>query len=525
MKSLVRMAATVALTGALLAACSNSSQSVGPSQSAAPSSAASETATSSASGGSGSIVIALPQAPAMLEPAQDGTIEFKITRNVVEGLVNRDPVTGDIVPELAKSWEQTAPNTWRFTLQDGVTYSNGEPFNAEAAAYGINRATDKVKNLHVAGTVTPMTAKAIDDLTLEVSTEDPSPVLPRDLYYVLLPAPEATGDRVNINDPIGTGPYVLGSFDPSQEAVLERNPNYWGGAADIASVKYVWRQESSVLRAMVDQGEADIAVGIAPQDASGDNISSVVIPETPYLRFDMNCPALADIRVRQAINYAIDRSGLSASIFGGFATPASQLITSDVTGYNDSLQPTSFDVAKAKALIAAAAADGVPVDTELNIIGRLNIYANSTEAMEAVQSMLTEAGLKVKLTMLETAPWAEYLLRDPEKPAPDDRCAIVQSSHGNEAGDAGSTVRNAYRSDGLVSTLALPHVDDLEAAARVTQGDARQTAYADIFKYLADDVVPDAPIVHIKQIYALADRIDWKPRPDGLILVKDIKLK
>ena len=128
--------------------------------------------------GLSTVTVVLPEEPTDLEPGNYGLDVTRVARNVLEALVNRDPVTGQVVPELATSWERTDDLTWRFELQEGVTYHNGEPFNAEAAAFGINRAVDPALELLVAQVLVPMEATAVDEFTLEVTTEEPQPVLP-----------------------------------------------------------------------------------------------------------------------------------------------------------------------------------------------------------------------------------------------------------------------------------------------------------------------------------------------------------
>lgn len=468
--------------------------------------------------------IVLQEEPNNLEPGYVGVNELRVSRNIVEALVNRDPQTGEIVPELALSWQQVNDTTWRFMLRQGVQYQNGEPFNAEAAAYGINRAADPNNNMHVLSFLVPMQARAVDEYTLDITTEQPDPVLLKRIWWVALPAPKATQSSAEkeLRSPVGTGPYKLVKWTSGEGITLEANPNYWGDKPAVPSVEYVWRTESTVRAAMIRTNEAQIAVNIAPQDAGQVKMLTVVIPETPFLRMDVPSPPLTDLRVRQAINYAIDRQAIAKAIFGGYATPATQLITPDVTGHNPAINPWPHDPQKARDLVQAARADGVPVDLPITIYGTRGMYANSAESLEAMSAMLNDAGLNTKVQILEVNAFVQ--LRG-QQPIPTDRRGLIQGSHGNEMGDASFTVPAYYRSDGSHSPARDPKVDQMESAARVLTGEDRATAYREIMAYLHDNVVSDVALVHMQALYAVTENVQWQPRPDNLLLLKEISLK
>ncbi len=470
------------------------------------------------------VTIVLPEEPHNLEPGYVGLDVLRVNANIVEALVTRDPITGEVVPELATSWERIDEHTWLFKLRENVTFHNGEPFNAEAAAFAINRVVDPELNFHVRSALVAMEARAVDDYTLEIVTEEPEPILLKHLYWARIPAPEATRNSPDkeLRSPVGTGPYMLDSWDGGIRLVLQANPEYWGGAPEIETVEFVWRAESSVRTAMVQTEEADIAVAIAPQDTGKTKVLDVTIPETTFLRMDVPSTPLNDIRIRRAINYAIDKEGLAASIFGGYAEAAGQLITPDVTGYNPDLEPWPYDPEEARQLIQEAKTDGVPIDQEITLFGRIGIYPNAIETMEAISSMLNEVGLNTTVQMLEINAWVDVTLANP---VPEDRHGIIQSSHGNETGDAVFTVEGYYTTDGPQSPNSDPRVDELNDVAQTLEGEARDEAYQEILKYVRQNIVSNVPLVHLRVLYAVTDDLIWNPRPDNLILVKDMSLE
>ena len=146
---------------------------------------------------------------------------------------------------------------------------------------------------------------------------------------------------------------------------------------------------------------------------------------------------LNDMRVRQAINYAVNRTGIVKALFRGLGDPASQLIPSGVVGYNDQLQLWPHDPDKAKKLIEEAKADGVPVDTQIRLIGRTAQFPKIAETIEVLQSEFSEIGLNVKIEMMDTSNQLLYQLRPfPEGAGP----YLLMIMHGNQAGDAAFTM-------------------------------------------------------------------------------------
>lgn len=469
------------------------------------------------------ITIALPEEPPDLDWGYVGLSHLPVTRNIYEMLVTRNGQTGELEPQLAESWEQVNETTWRFKLREGVTFHDGTPWNAEAAAWNINWLTNPEANKHVYPNFNEQyTAQAIDEYTLEVSTAgSPDPIMPRRMYWANMASPTATEADPELQTAVGTGPYMLDEWVKGERIVLVANPDYWGGEPEIQKVTFVFRTESAVRAAMVRAGEADVAAWLAPQDAGPIRTLGANIPETPFIRMDPY-PPLDDIRVRQAICMSIDRDSLAQLVFGGYATPASQVITPDVLGYNPDIPIWPYDPDAARALIEEARADGVPVDNELTIIGRKGIYPNATEAMEILQAWLADIGLNAELQMLETSAWIDEVL---EKPQPPERLGLLQSSHGNEAGDGLLTLMGYYQKDAVQNAFPDEQMEAYIEEASALGEEERAEVIAEALAYARDDIIQDCPMVHIQALWGLSGRIDWQPRIDNLILVNEASLK
>jgi hypothetical protein len=141
--------------------------------------------------------------------------------------------------------------------------------------------------------------------------------------------------------------------------------------------------------------------------------------------------------------------------------------------------------------------------------------------MEDLQLKLAEVGLNATLEMLDTPTWKTHIRAVPR---PDDRRAIFQASHGNEAGDGIFTMLAYYESKAFKNAFPDSAQDDLVAAAAPLTGDDRQQALANVLAYQHNELVQDCPILHFQAIWGVSERVAWEPRFDGLILVRSISL-
>lgn len=458
------------------------------------------------------IRIVLKEEPPTLETCQSSQNSTGLVSrsNISEGLTSRDVPTGELNPSLATDWEQATENTWTFKLREGVTFHDGTPFDAEAAAFSINRAMMPELACDVAGQFfgdQELTTKVVDDFTLEVTTATPDPILPLRLSFIGI-VPTTTDTTAKVREPIGTGPYAFSEWNPGTSLSLERFEDYWGEAPDFETAEYVWRQEGTIRAAMVKNDEADVAITLAPEDGAGDFAVDYNTNEVTYMRMDAGIPPLDDIRVRKAINYALDKEALLATVFAGRGQIATQLVPEGVVGHNPDIEPWPHDMDKAKELIAEAKADGTPVDETITIIGRTGFYPKADEAMAVVMSMLNEAGLNIDVQMGGVTTWLEHLLR----PVPTDfGPRLLMGMHGNQAGDASFTMPNNLGSEGGQSSYGTAELDALIEKGERATGEERQEAFAAALAYQDDEVVRDAMMVQVGAILALSPRVAYEP--------------
>jgi peptide/nickel transport system substrate-binding protein len=479
----------------------------------------------------GELVIALETEPPDLGFDRVAGVYGFSFRNIGEPLVSRDPDTLELVGELALSWEAVDPTTWRFELRPGVTFHDGSEFNAEAAAASLNFLTDPESDHEVLSRLGPeMTWRAVDELTLEVETAEPDPILPERTYFLLIPSAqqiEENPDDFGVN-PIGTGPYTFVEFVPGQHIKMTANPDWWGHTAEdaggtitIEDVTVVLRSESSVRAAMTQAGEADIARFVLREDCEqapqcGSNIGT----QTVHLWFDVEHLAMRDIRVREAIALAVDRQAIMDEILGGGELGA-QLVGPTALGHNPDLEDFAFDPERAGELLAEAEADGVPVDAALHVVGREGPAPNPQESIEAIAFMLQDAGFpNVDSQFMELAAFTEAF--DDTTP-PEDRGFIAYFQHNQSLMDYGATVEQWYTCDGGNTTFCDEELDAMYEAAAPLIADERDQAFQEIAQYIRDQYYY-VPIGQPTVYWALSDRVNWTPRADGLFLLKEMTL-
>lgn len=477
------------------------------------------------------LVIAMSVEPDTLENWKAySTDGHPVLRNVQEALLNRDPETNELVGELATDWEQVDDSTWRFHLREGVTFHNGDPLNAEVVAFGLNYTWSPDNNFEIYQFVGPdINAEAVDEYTVDVTTESPDPILPSRLYFSPIPNMNQVEERPDSlpTEPIGTGPYRFVEWEQGQHILLEMNEDWWGHDADdsggdvtIPRVRFVFRPESSVRASMVSAGEAHIGRFLSPEDCeTTPQCTESSSLEVIFLRPDTMHPAMSDIRVREAIALAVDKQAVADEFFGG-GQPASQLISEAVTGYNPDLEPYPYDMERAQELVQEAADDGVDIEAPITVVSRDGIYLRHDEFAEYVANQLNEAGLNVSSQVIEPAQYnPDYSTSYAD--VPEDRGWIATNPHGNEIMDLSTTASSYYRCEGGASTYCNEEVDAQYEEALPLTGEEREEAFHELTRLVYEDYGM-VPIITMPLFYGLSENLNWTPRLDAFMLLKEM---
>lgn len=324
---------------------------------------------------------------------------------------------GDLSPSLAESWTIENDTTWIFKLRTGVVFSNGEVFDAAAAAAAINSLIDPTRRfprlLDIPGIVG---ARARDATTLEIVTAKPDPLLARRLSLVPIPAPKAwaeMGPEVFAKNPIGTGPFRVVKWGATGYR-LEAVPTSWRKSKQIDVIETNTITDATARIKALLSGRVDVALGLGPDDleeikAAGYTTRIVPIPSVLAVAFRTvrdDAAPLKDVRVRLALNYAVDKETIVATILAGTTRVASQGTVPGIPGYNSNLKPYAYDPAKAKALLSEA---GYPNGFNLSILVYGGLLPNDTTIFQKVAQDLGAIGVNVELRSMTFPDYARRL--------------------------------------------------------------------------------------------------------------------
>ncbi len=544
-RTLYRIVCAVALLSVLLAACGPTAapaEPVAPTEAPPPTQAPTEAPPPTA-------VPAPTEAPPPTEPPptpavetgpkgelvavrqdEPPTLDWKDITNepqtwvawaVMEGLTDLDSRTKEVRPVLAESWEWDGANTWTFKLRQGITFHNGEPFNAEAVVYSWQRVADPEENSQLAQHTQNLEyVKALDEYTVEFKHKTPDPIFDARVRVVRIAAPKYSQEHLDLLSTtlIGTGPYKFVEWVKGQHLKLTANMDYWGDLPAIKDITIVFRAEPSVRAAMVQAGEAQLAWTINPDDIP--NVPKAVqYTDLRTIAMQVDCtgqnPALADVRVRQAMLYAVDAKTVMETLFKDVAlqVKGNQQVPPATLGYDPNMEYWPFDPEKAKALLAEAEADGVPIDTPISIVERgVGWFPRDNEFAEYVANVWNELGLNVTVDVLESAAWADVLFAiKPE----DDHGDLMYMLHSVELMDYSHSADRFLYCGARISLWCDETTDEMLTAAAQLGGEERAKAFQDVAHYL-EDKVPFFAWGTMLQTHATATNLVWDPRPDGL---------
>ncbi len=339
---------------------------------------------------------------------------FAVLANVVEGLTTFDDEI-KLVPALATAWEQSEDGlTWTFTIREGVTFSNGREMTSADVLYSFQRIIDptlgsgRVSSCGGADAV----FAAPDATTFTITTSSPNGILPITIAGAAgcaIVAEEGVGEDGQIVVPIGTGPFTIEDVQGTTSLKLIKNPNYWQEGyplldeIDITAIPEATSREAALLG-----GEVDWIMSPAPSsyEALKSN-PEVVVGETPLLQYsymgvNLTRDPLSDVRVRQAMAYAIDREQICAAGEFGLCTPIDGP-TAPGSPWYFNYAPYGRDLDKARELLTEA---GYEEGFDL-VLMPTSTYENTVRQAQVVQQNLAEVGIRASIDAPEWSQWLE----------------------------------------------------------------------------------------------------------------------
>lgn len=383
--------------------------------------------------------------PTHIDPAlvQDGdTID--VTQQMFEGLMKWDE-NNKAIPNLAESYTvDKAGTTYTFKIKRGVTFSNGKPLTANDFKYSIERSCDPVLKSETAeeymgdivGVVDKVHGKAdsvsgvkvVDDYTLQIQIDKPKPYFVMKLTYpcsfaVQKDAVKPGKEMLNVEEMVGTGPYIASRYVEDQIFEMKANKSYHEGAPAIDGIERPILKDAITRLNKFKSGEVDL-IQLERQDVASlqsdskykDQLKFFLRPATWYLAFNTKFyPPFADKRVRQAFCLAVDTKKIVDETLGGLNQVADGILPPGVAGHRDNAKLLGFDPARAKALLAEAGYPGGANLPDLQLFFRIDREDIKLVA-QAIQSQLeTNLGVKMSLRPLE---WGTYLAQNNKKMLP-----------------------------------------------------------------------------------------------------------
>ena len=357
----------------------------------------------------GTLKLGMPYNPAAVDPMTGRNLpDLNVLYAVFDALIDFEPKTLELKPGLAKSWKFTDPKTLVLDLVEGVKFHDGTEFDAEAVKFNIERyKNDQRSNVKAdLSSVDSVEANGKNQVTFKLNK--PNAGLPNILTnrVGLIVSPKSIKDAAGGNvdrAPVGTGPFKFVSWQDNDSFKLVRNENYWKQGLpylDGIDIKII-NELNTIVRAVV-AGEVDIGVNLqAPQKAVADRSPSIVSVAAPSLVLygaflNYGKPPLDNVKVRQALNYAINRDEINKIVAVGLGQPSSAILPKEHWACDPATQNFyPHDPAKAKALLAEA---GFPNGVEIETFGWADQLA--MQRQEVIISQLAKVGIRIKLTPL-----------------------------------------------------------------------------------------------------------------------------
>jgi len=497
----------------LLTACGGSS-SAPPAPGATPSDTASVVPAQGERVIKDNINAVLKGEPSNIDP--HGNLElvaFAVQTQIFDTLLRKD-ADGNIIPWVAKSWETIDDTTVRFFLRDDVHFHNGDKMTAEDVRFTVQRACEKPSSASIFANFDPKKTAVVDEYTIDIATKGPfasifnylcstrGGIVPKGVL-------ETVGDDAFGRDPVGTGAFKFQNWVTGTELTVARNDAFWGDKPASSSITFKFITETATRAIELESGAADIIFDPASSDmkrlSENPNLTVHVGPSFSTMQMMMNLsdPTLQDIRVRQALQYALDIPGITEAVFGEYARPADGVIADTIFSYKSYGLP-EYNPDKARALLAEAGyASG------LTLVMALANAKETQDTAEICQNMWNAVGINIDMKITAMQEFQASCRRGQNQ--------VMASAANYTTGDPGHALYQ-YDTRGFGSSLVSPSdskVDGmLDEGSRTYDDQARIKVYQELQDYLHDQVYI-IPIADKMIMYATSNKVENFPCDPG----------
>jgi peptide/nickel transport system substrate-binding protein len=476
------------------------------------------------------VVIGLGAEPRTMLAA---TIVDWTTNNMLEHiydrLLDRDAKTLKPKPMLAESWRIVNDTTWEFKLRKGVQFHNGEPFTAASVKATVDYALDPASKSHYAANAywgLVKEVQVVDDHTVRFITKQPWPNLIDNASLtssLIMPAKalRELGPAKLAEKPIGTGPFKFVEWKRDERLVLERNPDYWQGPADVSRVTFRFIPEFSARMAALLSGEIDIMKDVPPHavepvDRSGRaKVRAAVSSRINYLALvNLKPGPMQDVRVRRAMNHAVDVDELIKQVLKGRATRMCGPMAPPNVDYAP-VECYAHDPARAQALFKEAGVD--PKTLSLTLDTPSGRYPLDKDVSLAIAAQLQRLGIRTNVVVNE---WGTHLDKIKNRNTGD----MFFLGWGPALHGQGTT-QPLFLADQTYSSYGNNPVlnDKIARASTLLEPKARAEAYAELQRLIHDE----APWVFLWQqhdLYGVTNHVEWSPRADEKVWMYEAKV-
>lgn len=460
-----------------------------------------------------------------ISPAAAGYNTLSLVYQTWDPLVARDH-NDDIVPALAERWETLSPTHWRFHLRRGVRWHDGTPFTAEDVKYTIEYVTNPrtvyVRKGRIAGIAS---VEVVDAQTVDIRTTNPAPLLLRGLADIAIEQ-KAISERLGPDQawrrPVGTGPWLYGEWVPGDHYDLTANPDYWGGRPRVDRLRIRTIPEGSTRVASLLAGEThiieEVPVDLIPSVRQRRNltIDAVESSVSLVLTFDTRTPPFNDVRVRQAVDYAINKPQIHQQMLEGNGSVLDgQLVTRATFGYNPNLRARPYDPARARALLREA---GYPDGFETRINTMSGRYLSDVDIANAAAGMMRAVGIRTNVAVQEGAVWARLERAREQGPIYQVGWFSVGDADFNTVWYTEASRRNYWTN---------AEFDRLWQQARSTLDEGERRAAYNRMMEIMHEEVPSIFLFGLPRIFGRSNRVaaGWNAPRDSLLRLHRVELR
>jgi glutathione transport system substrate-binding protein len=484
------------------------------------------------------VVLAIGGQPETLDPYNTNTtLTTAVTKSFYQGLFEFDKDL-KVRNVLAESYSVSKDGlVYTFKLREGVKFHDGTPFNAEAVKANLDRVTNPDNKLARYNQFNRITkVEVVSPYSVRVTLKEPFGPFINSLAHasaaIISPtALKKYGNQDIAFHPVGTGPFVFEEWKQTDFVKVKKFDGYWKkGYPKVDSITWKPVLENNTRAAMLQTGETDFAYPLPYEQAAAlESNAKLKVTSSPsiivrYISFNMLQKPFDNLKVRQAINYAINKEALAKVAFGGFAAPAEGVVPQGVL-YAHKMPAWPYDPAKARQLLKEA---GYPNGFE-SVLWSAYTTTTAQKTIQFVQQQLAQVGIKVAVQSLEPGQRTEWV-----QTAPDAKTAKVRMYY---AGWSSSTGEADWALRPLLATEAWPpklnntayysnaQVDGAIAKALTSTNDKEKTQlYREAQEQIMKDL-PWAPLVTEKNLYATSKRLSGVfVMPDGNINADDISV-